>query len=534
MISPVLTPATALTALQGLNTVGDVAKLLGTSRRRLLHHLYWRPSAYHQFTIPKRNGEKRVISAPPPVRKIWQGVLARYLILACPAKASAHGFVLRRSVVTNAEYHRGARVVLNLDLKEYFPSINFGRVLGALQSHPFKMGRAAAVVLAQLCCHKGCLPQGAATSPTLSNLVTRSLDIELSRLARSLGCRYSRYADDLTFSTRSREIPAPLLQAFSPGKPVLGAALVTTITSQGFEINDSKTRVMGRGVRQIVSGVKINAKLNVHWSYVRELRSTLYRWRRYGEAPTEAIVQVRRGAAVNLRRHVAGKLAYLAMVRGKDDPVYVKLAVCFARLVGRTVAVTGRAAQEQALLCGCLRVVAGLDSQGYVVRNGTAFHVKGVGLVTCYHVLHGSQPAEAPVVRWVLIDSANPSVQTTFAIAKESEHLDLAILTPATALTSALVMAPTNTVANGTNVILVGFPNWRIGDGPRWERGAVTDSRVISARRLIQFGCTVLAGNSGGPVLNSAGEVVGVAVYGAEGVFPNSAVRADHVRDLAK
>ena len=121
---------------------------------------------------------------------------------------TAHGFKRKRSIITNARQHRRRRWVFNLDLEDFFPSINFGRVRGfLLKNRDFELHAAVATVIAQIACYENSLPQGSPCSPVISNLIGHLLDMRLVRLASESGCTYSRYADDLTFSTNKKDFP---------------------------------------------------------------------------------------------------------------------------------------------------------------------------------------------------------------------------------------------------------------------------------------------------------------------------------------
>ncbi|HRO04093.1 MAG TPA: reverse transcriptase domain-containing protein, partial [Terricaulis sp.] len=152
----------------------------------------------------------RQIHAPVGLIRELQEKLAPLLQLHYAAHPGAHGFIKERSILTNAAEHVGQRQVLNVDLEDFFPSVNFGRVRGIFMAPPFKLGPAAAALFAQLCTHRNGLPQGAPTSPPLSNFAAVQLDRALSRLARENGVRYSRYADDITFSGNQVTFPAAL------------------------------------------------------------------------------------------------------------------------------------------------------------------------------------------------------------------------------------------------------------------------------------------------------------------------------------
>ena len=184
----------------------DVCKALGLKEKTLNAILYGRRLRRHYriIRVPKLNGGHRELSVPPPELLAVQRRLLAHLKTMYHPKPCVHGFVRDRSIVSNATMHAHRRVVINFDLEGFFPSITFPRVLGVFRSVPFRFGDQAAETIAQICCRDdGVLPQGGATSPIVSNLVCRSLDNKLLRLARQTKCYYSRYADDLTFSTRA-------------------------------------------------------------------------------------------------------------------------------------------------------------------------------------------------------------------------------------------------------------------------------------------------------------------------------------------
>ena len=208
-----------LAALKAATSLSDVAKLLGFKPKAVSYLLYKKPAAtkYKTFQIPKRNGGQRTIQAPTAALKLLQRKLS-VLLQDCVDKINkakhrkdriAHGFKRKRSIFTNAREHGHRRWVFNLDLEDFLPTINFGRVRGLfIKNRDFGLRENVATVIAQIACHENSLPQGSPCSPVISNLVGHLLDMRLVRLAFDARCMYSRYADDLTFSTNQGEFPA--------------------------------------------------------------------------------------------------------------------------------------------------------------------------------------------------------------------------------------------------------------------------------------------------------------------------------------
>ncbi len=263
----------------------DLARLLGFRPAALTSIVYKTPpeQKYSSFTIKKKDGSDRVIKAPSPHLKKLQTHLA-HVLYACleeierARKASpvSYGFRRHGTISANAKNHKRRRYVLNLDLEDFFPTFNFGRVRGFfLNDKSFSLPEQVATTIAQIACDGTALPQGSPCSPVISELIGQILDLRLLRFAMKYGLRYSRYADDITFSTNQKVFPkAVALQSPSDlSEWVLGAELVKKIEGAGFQINDSKTRMHCRGSRQMVTGLVVNEKVNIKSEYYRNARA---------------------------------------------------------------------------------------------------------------------------------------------------------------------------------------------------------------------------------------------------------------------
>ena len=272
--------------------------------------------------------------------KIYRGKLNAILQQVYQPKQSAYGFVLGKGIVENAEQHLRQKCVLNLDLKDFFSSINFARVQGLLKAEPYKLSHQVSTVLAQICCHEfeldeqldTRLPQGAPTSPVISNMICASLDRKLQYLAKKHRCIYTRYADDITFSTSKSKIPSSLV-FFSEkdDKWILGKELLEIIEGSGFAVNEKKVRLATKYQRQEVTGITVNQILNVKREYVRQIRAMLHAWEKYGleNAEFTFLEKFDKKHRLNSTRSsfqhvVKGKIEFLGSVKGKSDPIYIK------------------------------------------------------------------------------------------------------------------------------------------------------------------------------------------------------------------
>ena len=271
-----------------------MAQLLGYTTKGLTYVVYGIPEEhrYSSFQIPKKSGGYREILSPALELKALQRKLSDALqnIVTLAGQGTpftnpnCHGFTPKRSILTNAKRHRNQRYVFNIDLSDFFGSINFGRIHGFLQKNKhFALSREVATIIAQAACHKNKLPQGSPCSPILSNLIASTLDSRLGRLASKHRCSYTRYADDITFSTSMPEFPKEIA-LLEDGKWSAGNDLRTVIEKSGFRINNEKTRMQFRSSRQSVTGLIVNKKVNTPSDYRRRVRAMLQRYLKHGEA----------------------------------------------------------------------------------------------------------------------------------------------------------------------------------------------------------------------------------------------------------
>ena len=218
---------------------------------------------YKTHRFERKGKAPREIDEPAPVLKFCQHRILERVLEQIPAHDSAHGFIKKRSIFSNAGVHTGQRVVVCMDLRDFFPSITFRRVAGMFLKTGFT--EKTAVKLAALCCYRGRLPQGAPTSPMITNIICRRLDARLSGLLRKYEGNYTRYADDLTFSGGEGILPLlPLVRRI--------------VKEEGFEPAPEKFRVQRSGSRQKVTGLVVNDRVSVPRRVRRMLRAMVHRY----------------------------------------------------------------------------------------------------------------------------------------------------------------------------------------------------------------------------------------------------------------
>ncbi|MDB5388162.1 MAG: hypothetical protein JWM11_3808 [Planctomycetaceae bacterium] len=303
-----------------LNTPAEMALALGLTIPQLrwlaFHSDVTSRIHYVHFTVPKRSGGLRTLSSPHQKLAAAQSWILSNILSKVRTEPAAHGFVPGRSILTNAQPHVGQDIVVNMDLESFFPSITFPRVRSVF--HRMGYSPAVATILGLLCTEcprrlvtydgqayfvatgpRG-LPQGACTSPALSNQVARRLDKRLQGLATKLELKYTRYADDLTLSGGT---------ALKDRIGYLLARIRHIADDEGFTVNEKKTRIQRRNTAQTVTGLVVNDRAGVARSEVRRIRAILHR------ARTEGLDAQNRQDHPNFRAWLQGMIAYIQMAR---------------------------------------------------------------------------------------------------------------------------------------------------------------------------------------------------------------------------
>ncbi len=284
-------------------SASQMAKKMRIPLRQLVWMAWHQEAGYHRYTVPKPSGGVRTIDAPVEKLKTLQGWIHRRILVDAKLHRCATGFRRGVSIVDNAARHARKRVVVRIDLKDFFPTITHRQVRKAFErlGYPYSVSS----MMSNLCTLRGVLPQGAPTSPALANLVCQTLDERLYRLSRKWKCRYSRYADDLVFSSNNERMPD------------LIPFIKEVIKSEGFVVNEDKVRVMRKGTRQKVTGLVVNQTPNLDRASRRLLRAMAHR---VAVGGTQALDITSTHSPDAEPLHVlSGRMAFLRMVSPKSE-----------------------------------------------------------------------------------------------------------------------------------------------------------------------------------------------------------------------
>lgn len=529
-----------------LQTRHDVARILGRKESSLRYFLYKRrpESMYRTFSIKKRNGTDRVISAPQRELKAIQRKLAYVLSCVYEPKVCAYGFVAGKSNVGNASQHTKRTLVLNIDLKDFFSQIHFGRVRGMLMKPPYSVGEEAATTIAQIACLNGILPQGAPSSPIITNMICVPLDNALIRLAKSAGCVYTRYADDLTFSTYKSAFDRNIV-SFEDDKIKIGNKLAGILEKHSFSINPEKINVRRHSQHQEVTGLTVNVFPNLRRNYIRNLRAILHHCRTQGiyESAKEYIAK---GycknsdilAAVNdpekretiekwFEYVLKGKINYIKQIKGGDDLTYLSFAQCLNQILGRQVFDVSnlyklnQLALENTFILEC--------DMGDIYEQGSAFYIPNVGLLTSYHVVEHGVLYKAYTCSGYKRDSFC-AVGLDANLWTSDKKIDYAIFNISHPLLGdkGFKIGDSTNLRVGDQVTVIGYPNYQEGDSPYIQNCAITSKKTFMGVPFYTVSGRIVHGASGGVVLNSKREAIGIIKGGVQTLRDNEDDRNDN------
>jgi len=507
----------------------ELANFFGLTYPQLVKIIYKTDSSfkYHSFQIPKKGGGQRQIYSPAKKLKNIQNRLKDVLYEIYPTKTSAHGFAKRKSIITNAEKHLDKKYIFNLDLSDFFGSIWFERVRNLFKSSPFNFNNTIATILAQISCFNNSLPQGAPTSPILSNMIAWKLDSQLQQLARVANCTYTRYADDISFSFTcnrrrlTREIIIIHDDEWTPGH-----ALTNIIEENGFKINYEKVRLCSKNSRMEVTGITVNEFPNVKRQYIRQLSSMLYAWREHGydaaEKEYNEKYNKRYRASDKPKSYLfvlKGKLAFLRSVRTFRNPLFVKLATQFNNLVDdknkfKLVEISD---PEQNAIDALWVVEACYDKNGEAnITQGTGFQLEDNKIITCAHVVSDK---DSFFENLEVYKHSNTKNTFSIQVDKICKHRDVAIcsivLKKGETPPENCIDKPKTTIKIQDNVKLLGYPAHALGHSHYIVDSKIAKTYTASAVKKFEIDHPIREGNSGGPVIDIDSKVIGMALEGA-------------------
>lgn len=504
-----------------LNDEAALLAYLALSPAELKKIWYYRRRMYRHFPIAKGPGSLRMISAPDERLKFLQRKLADKFSELYRPRNPVHGFVLGRSVKTNALAHLNRRFVVNIDLKDFFPTITQNRIEGMLSS--LGIGSRVAEIIARICCNDGHLPQGAPSSPMLSNMICFRLDKELMAIAKGARCIYTRYADDITFSCH--QPPTALFETALPSAgrfstELLVSKLRDVFAQNGFSVHPGKLHYADRHSRRMVTGIKVNELLNVDRRYVRNVRAALHSVAKLGIGDAEKKFHSEHGGKGNFAAHLQGKISFLTHIKGHSDPVVRSITLRFNNLFpNRQIKVVPTKSEFRE------RAVWVVDQDEH---QGTGFFLKGIGLVTAAHCVGNVKEVE-------ILHPSKHANKFKATVRQIDKDLDLAILDHEIPGTEYFELDPgESSLAIGESVTAVGYPAWGPGDPLNVRPGVVSALTVKHGVQLIEVTQKLAQGMSGGPVLDANDGVAGIIHKGGPGEGRDFAVSIKVLLDWLK
>ncbi|ALS79609.1 hypothetical protein AUO94_13670 [Planococcus kocurii] len=553
-----------LNKFNSLQTFDDIADLLEIPPKKLWEAVI-QNKTYSEFTIPKKNSSNfRVINKPSKNLDIIQKKMNYVLSLAYKSTSNvSHGFEKNKSIRTNAQVHLRKKLILNIDLANYFSSITFPRIRAMFLSY-FRFNEVVATTLANICCdNNNELPQGAATSPIISNIITYKLDKDLVRLARKHRSNYTRYADDITFSTNRKEFQSDIFNMDEDFYDV-GDKVIELISKNGFSINTSKTRIHDSSQPKYVTGVKVNTKLNLNKRYIRRIRSILHCIEKNINSLDEAITifeakyPFRKTKFKNrdMFNIVRGMISHLGHIKGKQDHVYQKLAIRYNLIIS---AVNGSSNENYPYIHRPLTHSEFREQNVYVIESdfvnykffeskknivtyqGSGFLLKEVGLVTNYHVVKEyieileEENTSFEEEYYIPLSKSRYSQDIWFAkIIMYDKARDLAVLHINIVDHFEHGFNYNQSITEGMDSVIIGYPEYKESSSLHIDQGKILGERIhyYNDKRFTRYSTRmpIHGGNSGGPIVNMKNEVIAVAVKGKD----NSVTEVIPVSDLLK
>jgi hypothetical protein len=516
-----------------LSSRKDVSDILEISDRSLRYFLYVKnpQNLYRKIILKKKDGSDRIIYSPDDKLKQIQRKLAYILNLIYERKPCTYGFVKSENIVNNAKNHIKKRLILNIDLKDFFTQIHFGRVRGMLLKPPYGISEEAATTISQIVCYNGALPQGAPTSPILTNMICKPLDNALIKLSKKYGVNYSRYADDITFSTYRNDFPKNIIDG-DVTSLIIGKELEQVLSKNSFVVNTNKIFLNSTKNRQEVTGLVVNRFPNVKREFVNKLRVIIYDCKKHGVYPA-AQNYIQKGLCKNgnikskyndekykeqiiewFKNVLKGKINFIKQVKGVDCPTFLNFAVQLNELFDKKIFDTSL---FDAFLDRITKNVVVLEfSEGEKHFQGSGFYIRNYGLFTSYHVTENSyfykvyRYNEYPE-RFVDCISkgyneikSDKSIDYALYIANDEKY----------GIDNWFDLGDSRKLKIGDPLTVIGYPNFNKGNSATIQRCEIIGEKIFMGAPLYTVSARIVHGSSGGVVLNNKGQVVGMIKAG--------------------
>lgn len=507
-----------------LKSRGDLAKLLEIKEQTLRYFLYGKKDddKYHNFEIPKKNGQTRKISAPIGELKTIQRKLTYILSLVYKVKPCAYGFLKDRNIKDNAKNHSKKKVILNIDLENFFSQIHFGRIRGMLISKPYSIGIEAATYIAQLACYKGALAQGAPSSPIITNMICSPLDTQLIRLAKKYRLKYTRYADDITFSNFNDEFPQTIIKG-ELNNLIIGDELRNILSKNSFKVNMNKVFLNDNLKRQEVTGLIVNKFPNIKREYIKTLRAILYTCSRDG-VYNSAKLYISKGYCKNkyvllnidneefvknwFKMVLKGKINFIKEIRGNDNNIFLKYAQILNRVFGEDIfdldILYRLTYNVMIIICD--------DGEDYI--QGSGFFVKDIGVFTNFHVTESGKFYEVKTQNFEKIGCVFKELNEICS----DKTIDYSAYELNASKIEGFELGDSKNIRIGDKVIIIGYPNYIENDTPSIQTcSIISKTKYLGAPLYIVSG-RILHGASGGAVLDMNHKVIGIIKAGVESI----------------
>lgn len=483
-------------------------------------------SSYKIFRIIKRNGCERTILAPKSALIDKQLLVYQVLKSVYRVPDCVHGYTEGRSVITNAKRHIKKRYIINIDIENFFDSITTERVTG-LFSKVLAIDYATANMIARLCTVLGTLPQGAPTSPIISNMIFLKADIALMGLAKINNLCYTRYSDDITISSAYKFYGKDV---YDSSMSCLSTNMVNIFRANGFTINSKKTKLLSRNVRQTVTGIIVNKKLNLRNSYFKLLRAVFFSIERNGL--DVAATKFFEGSGYTNKKNrdtknedfmsvILGKIGYIKQVCGEDDKRYLKYYDMYKKVEN----ISGpRIENRHHNLPLDVRYANGvmlitLEYGDSNCSQGTCFYLSGVGIVTCYHIFDFLKKKPGALVGYCFEVCNHIGIVIAKAkIIKEDRDRDYVVAEIDLELVEGgiSIFQRNDTVLKSRDAVTIcGYPNYGPGKTISTIVDNITSFYTNHTIKYLIVSKNLQGGISGGPVFcYGTDKVVGIAVKG--------------------